>query len=76
MRQPYRARHAAAETSEELMTKPVLTVEEVSQLFGLSPYLIRHAVREHELPADSCGHDICGIKRQDLLAWLERRGGV
>ncbi len=76
MRQPYRARQATEETSAELMTKPVLTVEEVSQLFGLSPYLIRYAVREGELPADVQGHDICGIKRQDLLAWLERRGGV
>ncbi len=76
MRQPYRARQAAAETSDELMTKPVLTVEEVSQLFGLTPHVIRRAVREGELPADVRGHDICGIRRQDLLAWLERRGGL
>jgi excisionase family DNA binding protein len=76
MRQPYRARRAATETSEVLMTKPVLTVEEVSRLFGLAPHVIRRAVREHELPAEVRGHDICGIRRQDLLAWLERRGGV
>ncbi len=76
MRQPYRARHAAAETSEELMTKPVLSVEEVAQLFGLSPYVIRRAVYEHELPADVCGHDILGIKRANLLVWLVRRRGL
>ena len=76
MRQPYRARQAAAETSDELMTKPVLTVEEVAQLFGLAPHVIRRAVREGELPTDVSGHDICGIRRQDLLAWLERRGGL
>ncbi len=76
MRQPYRARHAAEETSQELMTKPVLTVEEVAQLFGLSPYVIRRAVYAHELPADVLGQDIRGIRRQDLLVWLVRRRGL
>ncbi len=76
MRELFQVRHDADETSAELMTRPVLTVEEVSQLFGLSPYVIRRAVREDELPAVVAGDDILGIKREDLTAWLERRGGL
>ena len=76
MRELFQARRDADETSAELMTKPVLTVEEVAQLFGLSPYVIRRAVREQELPAIVAGDDIIGIKREDLMAWLERRGGL
>lgn len=64
------------ETSEELMRKRELSVEEVAELFRLSPHVIRAAVRQHELPATLAGHNIVCIKRADLLAWMERRGGV
>ena len=76
MRELFQARRHADETSTDLMTRPVLTVDEVAQPFGLSPYVIRRAVREQELPAIVAGDDILGIKREDLTAWLERRGGL
>jgi hypothetical protein len=69
----FRAREARAESSEELITKPELTVEEIAELFRFSPELIRHAVRAGELRARIIGHEICGVARGDLIAWLRAR---
>lgn len=72
-----RERHAARlESSDELMHKQEFSVEEVVELFRISEYAVRSAVYHHELPALMAGHDIQAIQRADLLAWLERRGGV
>ena len=72
----YQRRLAREETSEELMHKHELTVAEVSELFGISSYVVHAAIYHHELPATLVGHDVICIKRDDLLGWLERRGGV
>lgn len=69
----FRSREARAESSEELITKPELTVEEIVELFRFSPELVRHAVRVGELRARVIGHEICGIARGDLIAWLRAR---
>lgn len=67
---------ARVESSETLMHKQEFSVEEIAELFQISAYVIREAVFHHELPAARAGQNILGIKRDDLLAWLERRGGV
>lgn len=72
-----RERHAARlESSDELMHKQEFSVEEVVELFRISEHAVRSAVYDHELPALTAGHSIEAIRRADLLAWLERRGGV
>lgn len=74
--QSFRARLASQETSAELMAKQEFRVEEAARLFGISPYVIRTAIYNHELPATTIGQNISGIKRADLLHWLAERGGV
>ena len=68
-----RSRLARAESSEELLHRHELTVEEVAELFRFPPDLIRHAVRDGELRARMLGHEIRGIARTDLVAWLKAR---
>ena len=67
---------ARREPAATLMTKAALTVDEAAQLFGESPDVIREAVWRGELPAERAGEAIVAIRRADLLAWMERRGGV
>lgn len=74
--QSFRARKARRASSAELMAKQEFRVEEASQLFGISPYVIRTAVYSRELPAAMIGQSISSIKRADLLQWLAQRGGV
>ena len=69
----FRSRLARAESSDELIHRHELTVEEVAELFRFPPDLIRHAVRDGELRARMLGHEICGIARTDLVAWLKAR---
>lgn len=71
----FRARRAHDESSEELIHKPELTIEEVAELFQLSPNTIRWAVLHGELRARVVGHDTCGIARVDLIAWLKANSG-
>ena len=65
-----RARH---ESSEELIHKAEFTVEEVAELYRISPDLVRHAIRNGHLPAQMAGHEIVSIGREDLIAWLATR---
>jgi excisionase family DNA binding protein len=69
-----RERLARAETTDVLMHKSELTVEEVAELLGFSADMIRRAIRDGELHARIVGHQVCGIGRADLIAWLERLG--
>lgn len=69
----FRSREAHHESSEELIMKSELTVEEVAELFRFSPDLVRHAVWNGELRARRAGHEICGIARGELIAWLRAR---
>ena len=69
----YRLREAREESWETLIHQQELTVEEVAELFRFSPDLVRHAVWNGELPARMLGHEICGIARADLIAWLKSR---
>ena len=69
----FRAEHARAESSEELIHKHELTVEEVAELFQLPADVIRHAIWSGELPAQMQGKEICGIARTDLVAWMKAR---
>ena len=50
------------------------TLHEVANLLGMDLDVIRHAVQTGELAATKAGHEIVGIARADLLAWLDRRG--
>ena len=68
-----KAEHARAESSEELIHKAEYTVEEVAELYRISPDLVRHAVRNGVLPARLAGHEILGIAREDVIAWAAQR---
>ena len=69
----YRSRKAHEESWETLIHRQELTVDEVAELFRFSPDLVRHAVWNGELRARILGHEICGIARADLIAWLKAR---
>lgn len=69
----FRTRQARAESSDALIHKHELTVEEVAELFRFHPDVVRHAIWGGELPARTVGHEICGIARADLIAWLKAR---
>jgi hypothetical protein len=74
----FRSREARAESSQELITKPELTVEEIAELFRFSPELVRHAVRAGELRARVVGHEICGVAQRrvnNAAAPVTRTGG-
>jgi excisionase family DNA binding protein len=49
-------------------------VQEVANLLGMSVDVIRHAVQRGDLKAEHVEHEITFIHRDDLLAWLNRRG--
>ncbi|HET8626683.1 MAG TPA: helix-turn-helix domain-containing protein [Thermomicrobiales bacterium] len=70
---PCRAQLAAAESSAELLTKPVLTAEEVAELLGFAPAVLYRAVHDGELVAIHAGHAVTGVAREHLIAWLGRR---
>lgn len=69
----FRAEQARAESSDELMHKHELTVEEVAELFRLPADVIRHAIWAGDLPARMQGKEICAVARTDLVAWLKAR---
>jgi len=69
----HRVRKAREESWGTLIQRQELTVEEVAELFRFSPDLVRHAVWNGELTARMLGHEICGIARADLIAWLKAR---
>ena len=59
----------------ELLQQDRYTPEEVSQLLGIGLDVIRHAAFAGTLRADIEGHDIIGLQRDDVLAWLRTREG-
>lgn len=70
-----RERLARAETMEELTHKSELTVEEVAALLGFTQDMIHRAIRDGELRARIVGHQVCGIGRAELIAWLGTMNG-
>ena len=46
----------------------------MANLLGMSVDVIRHAVQRGDLKAERVEHEITFIHRDDLLAWLNRRG--
>ena len=73
MTRPFREQLAEAESSAELMAKPVLTVEEVAELLGFAPEVLYRAIHDGELVATHVGHAVTGVAREHLIAWLRRR---
>ncbi len=68
---------------DELLREDRYNPEEAAELLwpdGAEGWLrsgldvVRHAAFAGELRARIVGHDIVGIRRDDLLAWLEARG--
>ena len=51
------------------------TPVEVSRLLGVGLDVIRHAAFAGELHAQIAEHDIVSVRREDVLAWLNERGG-
>ena len=51
------------------------TLEEVAELLGIGLAVVRHAAFTGELRAQIIGHDIIGLRRDDILAWLKERDG-
>ena len=49
------------------------TPEQLAELLELDEYVIRTAVWEKQLPAKVLGTTIVSIRREDVLAWLDRR---
>ena len=60
-----------SESMEELLVKEYYTPEEVSELLDISTYVIRRACWDGALKANIVEHHIVGIKRDDLLQWLD-----
>ena len=63
-------------TVYELLQQERYTPEEVAELLGIGVHIIQHAAFSGELRAQIVGHDIISIRRDDVLAWLEARGGL
>ena len=59
----------------ELLQQDRYTPEGVSELLGIGLDVIRHAAFAGTLRADIEGHDIIGLRRDDVLAWLQTRDG-
>ena len=57
-----------------ILHKDHFTVEELADLLEMDPHVIRHAAREGELRAAIVDHHILGLRREDVLTWLARRG--
>ena len=60
-------RHAAP---ADLLRQSHFTVDELSRLLEMTPYVIREAVRTGQLSAFVVDHHIIDIRREDVLAWL------
>ena len=60
---------------EELLHHEHYTPEELSRLLGVGLDVIRHAAFTGELHAQIVEHDIVSVRREDVLAWLNERGG-
>lgn len=58
----------------DVLHREYYRVQEVADLLGINPTVIRHAVRTGELKAERQGANIVCICREDLLAWLNARG--
>ena len=59
----------------ELLQHERYTPEEVAELLGIGVHIIQHAAFSGELRAQIVGHDIIGIRRDDVVAWLKARDG-
>lgn len=55
---------------DTLIDKPDYTVQEASELFMVSPYLLRHAVRQGKLKGKIIDHHVVSISREALLNWM------
>ena len=60
----------------ELLQQERYTPEEVAELLGIGVHIIQHAAFSGELRAQTVGHDIISLQRDDVLTWLEARDGV
>lgn len=60
----------------DLLQQERFTPEEVAELLGIGVHIIQHAAFSGELRAQIVGHDIISLQRDDVLTWLEARGGV
>ena len=56
----------------DLLQQESYTPEELADLLGITPYRIRHSVRDGELRAFTVDHHIVTIRRADALAWLSQ----
>ncbi len=48
----------------------------LAHLIGIPREIILHAVVTGELKAERLGHHTVCLRREDVLDWLQRRGGV
>ena len=58
----------------ELLHHERYTPQELAELLDMSVQFICQAAFRGELRAQIVGHDVVGIRREDMLAWLEERG--
>lgn len=70
---PFDFQVAHEESSAELIRKGWYTVAEICELFRFSPIVVRMAARHGELRAVIIDHHVYGVRRTDLLAWLQQR---
>lgn len=57
----------------EALQREHFTPEELADLLGVSPDVIREAVRRHELRGYTVDHRIVDITRTEALKWLNDR---
>ena len=72
---PLTAREDARWNAESTTRSTRYTLEEVAELLGIGPDVIRHAAFAGTLRADIKGHHIISLQRDDVLAWLQTRDG-
>jgi hypothetical protein len=57
-----------------LMRQEQYTPQELADLLDMPLTLITHDAFAGKLPARIVEHDIVSIRREDVIAWLNRRG--
>lgn len=57
----------------ESLNREHFTAEELAELLGVSPSVVREAVRRGDLDGFIVDHRIIDIRRSDAVAWLKRR---
>lgn len=56
------------------VTRDVYSVDELAELLGMSREEVLHSIDAGELPAERAAGSVTRIKREDALAWMQRRG--